>query len=267
MKRSHILIGIVIVSVALLGLQEWSQSQPQNPQRSGVMRGSQRMGQPEQAPGRSDEGLSINWQLLKLTQEQKQQIQQLRRKFQLDTVTIRKELQSAGQDFQAEMLKAPVDRSKIDELLNNISHLKQQLSEVAVQNLLDIKGILSQDQLDTLIQSQQRIPGELQRLKLTSEQRSQLQALMRIMRFKNRTLSGELRDLKEELREMLLASDETDMEQLQQVQTAIAEKELALEKARINNLFQMREILTPEQQEQLKQFRAKRFPKAPAKQK
>jgi Spy/CpxP family protein refolding chaperone len=154
---------------------------------------------------------------------------------------------------------------KIDSVLNNISNLKQRLSEVALQNLLAIKGILTQQQVEKLANLQQRMPGELRGIQLTSDQRSQVRELMKNSRQKNRAIADELHELKAELRETLLASDNLDPEQLKQLQADIAEKELALEKARVDNVLQIREVLTPEQWKQLKQFRAKRQKNMPSK--
>lgn len=252
-----VVITVVAVSIFLFALPGWAQSEDV---RSQKLRKIQEP-QPARKAGGADEGdagMRINWRALKLTQAQQAQIKQYQRDFQINTATIRKELQFAGQDLRAAMLQDPVDRAKIDSLLKDISDLKQRLSEAATQNVLAIKSVLTQEQLEILADQQLRVPAELRGIQLTSEQRGQVRDMMKDTLRKNKTISAELQELKAELREKLLAPGDVDSDQLKQLQVNIAAKELALETARVDSLLKLKEILTPEQLKQLKQFRAKR---------
>jgi Spy/CpxP family protein refolding chaperone len=211
--------------------------------------------------------MRINWRALGLTQEQREQMQQLRRTFQVDTAGIRKELQFLRQDLGLEMAKDPVDRAKIDSVLRESAQLKQRLSEAATRNLLAIKGLLTPEQREKLADFQQQLPAELRAVRLDPDQRSQIQELIKNSRQANKDLFEELRELKEDLRVLLLSPDGIEMEQLEQLQAQIAEKEFALEKARVENLLEIRDVLTPEQRERLKKSRSNRQKTLPKKRK
>lgn len=265
MKKTSIVVSIVAVITIISGLL-WSlpgeaQSENVPPQRISEIRGPQQIRQQPGVPGRIDEGdggIRINWQALKLTPEQREKIKQYRRDFQINTAGVRKELQYTEQDLREEMLKDAIDREKIDSLVNTIANLKQQLSEAATQNVLAIKSVLTQEQLELLADQQLRLPVELKGLQLTTEQRGKIRDILKDSLRKNKELADELKELRAGLREMLLASGDVDSSQLKQLQTDIAAKELALEKSRVDGLLQLREALTPEQLKQIQQFRAKR---------
>ncbi len=256
--RLSISITIIIVSVFLCSLAGWAQVENVRPQKLREIQGPEQAGQPDRrrtGPAEDDGGIRINWRALHLTSEQREQIKQYRRDFQINTAGIRKEKQFAERDLRSEMLKDSLDRAKIDSLLNDISSLKQRLSEAAVKNVLAIKSILTQDQLEILADQQLRLPAELRGLKLPSEQREQVRDIIKESMQKRKASANELQELKAELREMLLApGDDVDSNRLDQLQNDIAAKELALDKNRVDSLLQLREILTPDQLKQLKQL-------------
>jgi Spy/CpxP family protein refolding chaperone len=168
----------------------------------------------------------INWAELDLSEEQKDQIQQKSRDFQVNTAEIRQKLQFAQQDLRAEMREEPVDQAKVDSLWADITSLKQQIAEVEAELFLEIKNLLTPEQLEKLRESE--------------------------------ATAQELRELKAELREILLAPGEPDAAKVKELQAKIAEKEVALQKERVENFVQKMESLTPEQRQQMKQFRSKR---------
>lgn len=278
LRMIHVYLVIVMVSMFTLSLSGWAQPGNVEPGQ-----GPQFIGPPEQipedqnlrqgkpikkGPDQADEtsGIRINWRALNLTEEQLAQIKQYRRSFQINSAGMREELKFVQQDLREEIEQATADRAKIDQLVSELSNLKQRLSEAAVQNILAIKSVLTQEQLNLLAEQQARLPRELQRLKLSSEQKTQIWQIMKDFMKKTRGIEMELQDLKLELRETLLSSSEVGSSKLGQLQADIAEKELALEKARIDQLVRMREVLTPEQIERYKQVREKRA-KIPAKRK
>ncbi len=276
MKRKyivHVQMSIVIISIVALSSIVWAQpgeseygfegQEPQLTDSSDQSFDKQRFRQKKPGSKRPDKndamsGIRINWRALKLTEEQKEQIKQHRRNFQINTAAIREELKYVQQDLGQEMQKDTVDRTKIDRLVTDLSNLKRRLNEAAIQNILAIKSVLTQEQLNMLANQQVRLPKELQRIQLTSEQRMQVRQIMKDSMQTTRGIQMELQDFKLELREMLLSSDEVNSAQLEQLQASIAEKELALEKTRIDGLLQMREVLTPEQLKSYKRFRGKK---------
>lgn len=270
MKRSNTLflaMLFVTLSVFWMSSPGWAQSQNAHPSQQLVAQAPQRGEFPEPLPGREQgeyEDIRINWRELGLSKEQQEQIQQKRREFQINTAGIREELKFAQQDLRAEMVKDPVDRAKIDSVLSTISTLKQRMSEAAVQNLLAIKSILTQEQLEKLAEVQAQLPMEFKRLNLTAEQRTQIREIIKNSIQQNREIVEELRELKVQLRETLLEQD-VDAEKLSQLQADIAAKELAQEKARVDMLLRMKEVLTPEQQKLLQRARAAREKNIPAK--
>ncbi len=197
-------------------------------------------------PG-GDTARAIHWRELNLSREQQEQMKDLRREFQIATASIRQELVFAEKDLQAEIRQESVDRENLDRLVQDISRLKQRVNEAATENLLALKTILSPEQREKLSASQQALPKELRALQLTGEQQMQIRKLLKASIRQNRKISNELRELKSELRELLLSPDEPDSTQLKELQGQIATKELALEQARVGNLLDIREILSPEQ--------------------
>jgi Spy/CpxP family protein refolding chaperone len=260
MKRINtfsLVITLVTLSVFCLSSLGWTQSENINPPQQLIAQAPQRGERSEPLLGRDQGGyeeIRINWRELGLSKEQQEQIQQKRREFGINTAGIREELKFALQDLRAEMVKDPVDRAKIDSILSNISALKQQMSEAAVQNLLAIKSLLTQEQLEKLAELQAQLPMEFKRLKLSAEQRTQIREVMKNSIQQNREIAEGLRELKAQLRETLL-EQEVDAEKLSQLQADIAEKELAQGKARVDMLLQMKEILTPKQQKLLQKIR------------
>ena len=223
-------VAIGIVTVGSLSIASLGWTKPGNnrsdhrfqPGQTGIVQ--QRKGG---VPDRNRAGgLMINWTKLDLSEEQKEQMQQTLREFQLGTAEIRQKLQFAQQDVRNEMRRDPIDQAKIDNLWANITTLKQQLGEASTNRLLAIKSFLTPEQLEEL---QER--GET---------------------------AQELRDLRAEYRELLLAPGETDSEQLQKLQAKITEKEIALEKERSDKLAQRWAELTPEQHENIQKWQGNR---------
>ena len=265
-KQYGVWIGCGVILVLIFASQGWTQSKRPLPENPGLERGNPKIAPPPIRPQNAepdDEGSRINWRMLNLTAEQREQIQQLRRKFQIDTAGIRTELQFSEQDLRAEMFKGSLDRAKIDELVQQTADLKRRLSEAAVQNLLAIKELLTADQRQTLADFQQPMPAELRAVSLTSEQRSQIRALLQASKQKNHELSGRLDELKDELRTMIFSVNDVDPKRLQQVQTEIGEQELALEKNRVENILAIQDVLTPNQRKMLRKSQSNR-PKEPS---
>jgi len=275
MKRITVLtlaIMVVVLSIFWFSSSGWAQPKNAPPVRPAQEAGMRE--RPDFPPKAEPEGgeLRIAWKQLGLSEEQKKQMEQKRREFQVNTAGIREKLRFAEQDLRAETLKAPADRAKIDSLLNEISTMKRQMSEAATQNLLAIKSLLTPEQLEKLTNSQVPLPKGFEKLQLTPEQRSKIQEVLKNSMQKNRETAGNLRELKADLRDMLMTSKEVDAAKLKQLQTEIAEKELALEKGRVEMLLQIKEVLTPEQRQviqkalpKLQQIQENRQQKAPGK--
>jgi Spy/CpxP family protein refolding chaperone len=256
-----------LLSVFCLSSLGWVQPENVNPPQQLIAQAPQRRERSEPLPARyqgETEDIRINWRELGLSKEQQEQIQQKRREFQINTAGIRKELKFAQQNLRAEMIKDSVDRTKIDSILSNLSTLKQQMSEAAVQNLLAIRSILTQEQIEKLAELQSQLPAEFKRLNLTAERRTQIREIIKSSVQQNREIAEELRELRMQLRETLLAQD-VNTEKLSQLQADIAEKELVQEKARVDMLLQIKELLTPEQQKLLQRVRERRERNVPAK--
>ena len=214
-------------------------------------------GQMQPDGGQMQDNLRINWQALNLTEEQQTKIQQLRRDFQVNSSAAREELRFAQQDLRKEMEKAQIDRAKIDALLTQIAEAKQKLSEGAAQNLLDIKGILTEEQRQRIADMPGQMPAQWRGITMTKEQRSQVKQILKTSMKANQQLIEEVMQLREDLRDELFAMN-PDTAKIQQIQAGIAEKDAALEKARTEAMIQVNELLTPEQREQLKKVNTER---------
>jgi len=262
-KRSYMMIFLMCVASFMIfanGINAQEAPQPPQPPDGQMM--------PPDAPmppdggqmpdgGQVQDNLRINWQALNLTDEQENKIQQLRRDFQVSSATMREKLRFTQQDLRKEMANTTIDRAKIDALLTQIAELKKELSAGAVQNLLEIKMILTEEQRQQIADMQGQMPVEWRGLKLTQEQRSQIKQVLNTSRQANQQLAEDVRQLREDLREELLALN-PDTAKIQQIQASIAEKDAALEKARVEAMIQVNELLTPEQREQLKKASAER---------
>jgi Spy/CpxP family protein refolding chaperone len=271
MKRVHSSILVVGVMICCLFSSSSLQAQEGFPQPLDLSPQFLAQASPQEAPQnmRANQwlqpqaqgefgGVRLNWAKLGLSQKQKVQIAQKRREFQVNTAALREKLKFAEQDLRAELEQDQIDRGKIDALLSELSSLKQELSEAAVQNLLDIKSVLTPEQQEKLAGFQHQLPQELQVLRLSAEQRSHIQEIMRNAITQNREASDKLHDLREELQQMLLASEAVDSAKLSQIQDAIAEHDLAIEKARVEMFIQIKDVLTPEQQKRYQKLRSRR---------
>ena len=271
MKRVHSSILVVGVMICCLFSSSSLQAQEGFPQPLDLSPQFLAQASPQEAPQnmRANQwlqpqaqgefgGVRLNWAKLGLSQKQKVQIAQKRREFQVNTAALREKLKFAEQDLRAELEQDQIDRGKIDALLSELSSLKQELSEAAVQNLLDIKSVLPPEQQQKLAGFQHQLPQELQVLRLSAEQRSHIQEIMRNAITQNREASDKLHDLREELQQMLLASEAVDSAKLSQIQDAIAEHDLAIEKARVEMFIQIKDVLTPEQQKRYQKLRSRR---------
>ncbi|MCP4397113.1 MAG: periplasmic heavy metal sensor, partial [bacterium] len=137
---------------------------------------------------------------LNLSDEQKTQVQEKSREFQLATEETRLKLRFAQQDLRMAMQQEPVDQAKIDSLWADIAGLRQVQDEARVEQLLELKSLLTDEQLASL-QVRENAKQELQTLKA-------------------------------EFHGMLLTSGEIDAAKLQELQAEITEKEMVLEKER-----------------------------------
>ncbi len=232
MKRNRTLLAIIgIVAVCTFGIalvsgaqqrdqQNTHQTQGKRPDRDQGQRGG---GQNRQNDRKG--GFGLNLAGIELSEEQKAQFQQQMRDFQVNTAEIRQQLQFAEQDIRKDMRNETVDQANIDSLWAKITELKQQFGEAQTNHMLAMKGILTAEQLAT-IQDNESAALELQKLRL-------------------------------EQRELLLASGAPDVQRLQQIQAQIAQKEVTLERERLENMAERFANMTPEEQEQLKNNRGR----------
>lgn len=241
MKRNHtvfVIIGIVAVCTFGLTLISGAQSNAQSDSRQNIRSDRRQM------PGRQTEmtqnpkggkqgrqpgggmGFGLNLAGVELSDEQKEQMQQQMRNFQVNSAEVRQRLQFAEQDLRQEMRNDTADQTKIDSLWAEITSLKQELGQAQTDHMLAMKGILTPEQLAT-IQANEAVAIELQKLRL-------------------------------EQRELLLASGAPNVQRLQQIQAEIAQKETVLQRERVKSVAERFENLTPEEQEQFQNNRGGR---------
>lgn len=259
MKRFISIIAIVSLVVMTVGFSALAAAKDVR-NRQARQNMDQPMGQqggpqdrlPDAAPDM--QGPGFNWKDLDLSDEQRDQIREKTREFQLNTVELRKKLDFAQQDLRKAVAEDAIDQAKVDSLLKEIATVKGQLEDARLQNMLAIKSILTPEQVEKLAaqQAERKAKGPL-----SEEQRKQIEEITKASAETMRTLRDELRDLRDEFQELLMAKD-TDQAKLQQIQGQIAEKEAALEKAQVDRLLSIKKILTPEQFKQFQQMQAQR---------
>jgi Spy/CpxP family protein refolding chaperone len=128
--------------------------------------------------------------------------------------------------------------------------LKQQINEIALQNLFEITKILTQDQREMLASAYRTLPPQLKSLNLNSEQQQQVYDIWQNASRQEAKNSVRLQFLKRNLSDMLLTQESVDMDSLQQIQAQIIAHESTQEANKIAGFFQIREVLTPEQTRQ-----------------
>ena len=208
MKRMNMLrsIGMTLVATVFISSLAFAQAGNVQPnRRDGAKQGGIDQKQDARVGRRGGDrelmGLGFFLGDLNLSDEQKAQMREKSREFQLASEESRLKLRFAQQDLGAVMRETPVDQAKVDGLWAEIAELRQAEAKVRVDQLLELKSILTEEQLTTL-QTQENERQELQ-------------------------------DLKAEFRELLLASGEADVATLQELQAKITEKELVFEKERV----------------------------------
>lgn len=256
------MITMMIVGVLTFSGSAIAQDEPLAPPDAPEMRAPEKDPDMPPAPGDDMPGMPpaqqdvmrINWKALNLTEEQRDQMQQLRQDFQVKTAAAREALRFKQQALRDELEQEPIDRAKIDALTSEVAALKQQIGEAATENLLAIKALLTEEQRAQLSAAQEEpFSKDFHGAKITKEQRAQMKDIMKASREANRQLAEEVRELRGNLREELLAAN-PDTAKIEELQGKVAEKELALEKARIDSLLKIRDLLTPEQRQEIKKF-------------
>lgn len=202
----------------------------------------------------------INWSKLNLSSEQKSLFLEKRREFQIATAGVRKELEFLEQDLRRTISNKSIDRAEIEVLLEKIGSLKHRLSEAAIQNLLDMKAVLTPEQVKKLAALQVKLPREFQSLELTDEQQGTIWRILTTSFRSNGQASARIRFLRAELQDLLLFSQDIDQARIAEVQQTITDEELKLEKARIDTMLQVHDVLTPEQREHYQKIRLRQPP-------
>jgi Spy/CpxP family protein refolding chaperone len=204
--------------------------------------------------GGGEEELSMPLQELRLEPDQMQHIQQIQQDFLVKTASLRQEVQFVRLDFQAALVGESVDQAQIQKLVTQMVTVERQLREALVQQFGAIRKVLTPEQLDDLANRQLELPAEFGGLQVTAEQRAQIQKLMQEAQPELRAAGETVQGLRAELRELLLSSGAVDSEKVQQVQDQLDKARAAQETARGDLVVQIKEVLTPEQRQQLQQL-------------
>ncbi len=217
------MLGVFMIGALLFSSVTWAQPGNDDPGQPPFMgkHGERGDDGPDRKFG-NDFGIRFNLAALNLSEEQMTQLHEQRREFEISTAELRQKMRFAQQDLRMEMRNEPADQAKIDRLWSEISTLQQQLGDAETEHLLALRNILTPEQLAALQQKQDT--------------------------------AQELRELKEAYRELLLSPDTPDAEKLKQLQTQITEKEIALQKERIEKRTERFQSLSPEQREQFQVF-------------
>lgn len=195
-------VGMTLAATALLGSLVFTQAADARGRKMDGKKDGFR--QQESRGGRFDGGKEWGFGFflgdLNLSDEQKTQMQEKYRESRLAGEETNLKLRFAKRDLGSAMREETVDQAKVDGLWADIAELRQTQAKARIEQLLELKSILTEEQLATL----QARENEWQ----------------------------ELQALRTEFRELLMASGETDLAKLQELQAKITEKELVLEKER-----------------------------------
>ncbi len=97
-------------------------------------------------PGNKDEGRPDFKKRLGLSEEQLEQLDNIRHETELATIDVRAEIAKSEKKLQHELKKEKSDKSIIDNLINEIGELHAKMLRLRVDSLLKTKEILTPEQ-------------------------------------------------------------------------------------------------------------------------
>ena len=142
-------LGIVMTFGYLSCSEQHMQDQPESSQAPEFVAQPSESHQSSESM-KSEETVRINWNQVDLSVTQKEHLARKQWDFQREVAGLQQHLMRVQQDLAATIWQYPVDRQKIDTSLNNMTSLQHQISKAALQNLLEITNLLSQEQREML---------------------------------------------------------------------------------------------------------------------
>lgn len=217
-------------------------------------------------------------EILGLSEEQIEALQQLQEDFQAAAAPLREEKASAGEALAAELESDEPSAAVVGELFLQIQDLNGQIEQLKQEFMASFEALLTPEQLAQLERFRRRqrrdrlagffADGPDQRpgfpgffpagvltrvLDLTEEQQAQLEELLEQLRATVQPLHEELRSLHEQLG-LLLESDAPDAVEVGTLVIAIHQASQQIAQARQDFASAFEAILTAEQLEKLQEF-------------
>jgi len=192
----------------------------------------------------------LDWSILELSSDQKAQIKRRRKEFMAGASELREKLKSARLDLRDAIFKDQADPEKVKELSNRVADLELQLGQMALQNLLEIKKILTPAQLKRLPILASNFTRRWKELDLTQEQQAQLSALDQEFEKKRRQVTTKIQSLTTELKDLIFQPS-MEHEGVEKITQELAQAKKDLIQAKTEFLVKSRAILTPSQLEKL----------------
>ncbi len=86
--------------------------------------------------------------LLKLNKKQKEQLRGMLDKFQVKVQPYKEQIRVLDDETYKLLIQKPVPKDELNANLKKISDIRLKISQLALENMLDVKGILSSEQLE-----------------------------------------------------------------------------------------------------------------------
>jgi Spy/CpxP family protein refolding chaperone len=176
MKPLHILaltlclgLGIVLTFGYLSCSEQQMQEQPEFSQPPGFAAQQSEL-QASQERVKSGDSVRVNWNQIGLSSTQQKRLAGKRVEFQHEVVGLQQNLERVQQELAAMVWQETADQQKIETALDSMASLKQRISETALQNLLELTSLLTEEQRESLAAAYRTLPPQFNALRLNSEQ-------------------------------------------------------------------------------------------------
>jgi len=103
------------------------------------------------APEHSGQHMSAIFSQLNLTDEQKKQLEDNKKQHRTKMEAARKQLKLEKQAIQHELMKPQLDLGKINEIHAQIKSLQNQMEDIKLNSILEVRSILTSDQFTQFV--------------------------------------------------------------------------------------------------------------------
>lgn len=115
-----------------------------------------RKGSPDDRRGKMEEKCQKIWDDLKLTPDQKAQLDANKTKSREAMKTAFEQMKAYRESLKAELMKPELDMAKINDIQSKIKALENQKSDARLNSILEVRKILNKEQFEKFIGSMEK---------------------------------------------------------------------------------------------------------------